>query len=44
MSIEVNRYAGATPWDGKGEFVGDRGDTAVEALLNSSANFTVSKH
>ena len=44
MNIEVNRYAGATPWDGKGEFVGDKGDTAVEALLNSSANFTVSKH
>jgi phage/plasmid-like protein (TIGR03299 family) len=44
MNIEVNRYAGATPWDGKGEFVGDKGETAVEALRGSAADFTVSKH
>ena len=43
-AIEVTRYEGVTPWGDRGQFVGDAGDTAVEALRGSPADFTASKH
>jgi len=44
MSIEVNQYEGATPWGNRGQYVGDGGDTAVEAIRGTRADFTASKH